>query len=229
MNEENTPSESPEVVNTSMEATPSLEDVINEFNFDSPAERQPAQSQQYTQPQNNQQSYQQTYQPQIDPFNEQQLNNYFAQVNQGQTALQSELQSLSQKLNQYEQREASRQVEADIKKAVDQISSKIDGVDPLMVELYLEKVARENHGFAKIWENRNSKPAALNKALSALTTEIKDKFLVRSDPQLAENQRAMSQFKQSAETVSEDPFQDKWATASESEKDQMWAALKNGG
>lgn len=210
MSDENTPSLEPEVVN------PTLDDVINEFSFD-PPEQKPVQQQQTYQ--------QQTVQ--IDPFNEQQVNQYFQQFANGQNALQSELQSVSQKLNQYEQRDAQRQVEADIQKAVETISKKVEGVDPLMIELYLEKVARENTGFRNIWENRNTKPQALNKALGALTTEIKDKFLVKADPQLAENQRAMSQFKPSAETSSDNPFNESWDKASEAERDRMWANLKS--
>lgn len=212
MSEEAQPSEAPEVA--------SLDDVINEFgSFEAPkpAEPAPVESPRYEA-------------PRIDPFNEDQVNNYFAQQSRQQTALQASVQTLNQKLSQYEQREEQRRVEADIKDAVGKISKKIDGADPIMTELYLEKRARESEGFRKIWENRHSKPEALNKALEAISVELKDKFSVKSDPQLVENQRAMSQSQsKSVDTRSESPLEEKWDQSSEAERNRLWQSLKSGG
>ena len=194
---------------------PSLDDVINEFDFGTePAPVQtpapaPAPS------------------VKIDPFDDNQINQYLNQTLQGQTALQSELQAIKQTLSTYEQRENERRVEADIKQAVEKVSKKVEGVDPMMTELYLEKRARESEGFKKIWENRHLKPKALEKALDAIALEMKDKFLVKADPQLIENKRAMSQPKHT-ETVSQDSFTDKWDSASQSERDRLWNQLKSG-
>jgi hypothetical protein len=201
---------------------PSLDDVISEFDFG--AESQPVQT-----PAPDQQNYsqQQNNPVKIDPFDENQINQYLNQTLQGQTALQAELQSLSQKLSSYEQRDEQRRVEADIKTAVDTVIKGLDGVDPMMAELYLEKRARESEGFKQIWDNRHTKPAALKKALDAISIEMKDKFLVKADPQLLENQRAMSQPK-SSEPATQNSFNEKWDQASQAEKDRLWQQLKSG-
>lgn len=184
MSEETQLSEEPEAVQ-------SLDDVISEFNVAPlPMETTEPQTVEHTQPQ---------YTP-VDPLDADQWNSYQQQQSQHQAALQGQLQDLNSKLDQYDQERVGNQVRADIKSAVDQVSKQVEDSDPLMVELYLEKRARENQGFRSIWDNRANNPNALNKALSAITNELKGKFSVKADPQLAENQRAIQQSQQSSNT-----------------------------
>ena len=178
MNEETPLSQEPEVVQT-------LDDVINDFNIDpsttqtmDTAEPKPVE---FAKP-----DY-------VDPLDSDQWNKYQNQQSQNQAALQGQLQDLSDKLTHYEQDKLQALVDTDIKAAVESISSKVEDSDPLMVELYLEKRARENEGFKSIWDNRAKNPKALNKALGAITNELKGKFSIKADPQLAENQRAIQQ------------------------------------
>ena len=178
------------------EAVPTLDDVINDFQV----ETQPTQTMEtaepkpveYTQPQYNS----------VDPLDSDQWNHYQQQQSQQQAALQGQLQDLTAKLDQYDQERISNQVSADIKAAVDKVSKQVEDSDPMMVELYLEKRARENQGFRQIWDNRDKNPKALDKALSAISNELKGKFSVKPDPQLAENQRAIQQSQQSSNTTS---------------------------
>ena len=187
MTEETQPSEEPEAVQT-------LDDVINEFNFDptptqtmAPTEPKPVE---YTQPQFNP----------VDPLDSDQWNHYQQQQSQHQAALQGQLQEVSTKLEQYEQERINNQVQADIKAAVEKVSKSVGEGDPTMIELYLEKEAREKPGFRSIWENREANPKALEKALSAISNDLKGKFSVKADPQLTENQRAIQQSQQSSNT-----------------------------
>lgn len=185
MNDETQLSDTPEAVQT-------LDDVISEFNPSStetmaPTEPKPVE---YTQPQYNS----------VDPLDTDQWNHYQQQQSQHQAALQGQLQDVNSKLEQYEQERNNNLVQADIKSAVDTVSKNVEDGDPMMIELYLEKRARENDGFKNIWENRAKNPNALNKALDAITNELKGKFSVKADPQLAENQRAIQQSQQSSNT-----------------------------
>lgn len=170
----------------------------------------------------------------FDPLDEASVKNYAALQNQNQTALQSQLQELSTKLTQYEQQSAKAKVEADIRSAVETVSSKMDNADPLMVELYLEKMAREKSGFQAIWDNRATNPGAFNKALEAVSNDLKGRFDFKADPQLAENHRAANQSQQQSETTTVPTYanaaEERLANATnEAERQAAWKAIKAGG
>lgn len=215
MNEEAQPSPEPEVAQT-------LDDVISEFNVEpiqQPVEQTPAE----ITPQ---------YQT-VDPLDTDQWNNYQQQQSQSQAALQGQLQDLNSKLTSYEQERVQKQVDADIKTAVEQVGKNVEDSDPLMIELYLEKRARENEGFRNIWENRTKNPKALDKALGAITNELKGKFSIKADPQLAENQRAIQQSQSSNTTntpVFNNSIEERLGTAqSEAEWETAWNDAVRGG
>ena len=218
MNDSTQPSSKPEVVTT-------LDDVISEFNIDpdpKPTVTAEPKTVEFATPEI------------VDPLDAEQWSNYQSQQSQNQAALQGQLQDLNSKLTQYEQDKMQALVDADIKAAVDSVSKDLDDSDPVMVELYLEKRARENPGFRHIWENRSKNPKALDKALGAITNELKGKFSIKADPQLAENQRAIQQAQQSSNTTTATKYSNSIEEAlggaqSEAEWEHAWNNAMRGG
>ena len=220
MTDETQPSEQPEAV-------PTLDDVINEFNIQpdhqdmAPTEPKPVESQPQFNP--------------VDPLDAEQWNTYQQQQSQHQAALQGQLRDLNTKLDHFEQERIQNTVQTDIKAAVEKVGKQVEDGDPLMIELFLEKRARENDGFRNIWENRSKNPKALDAALSAISNELKGKFSVKADPQLAENQRAIQQSQQSTSNTSnqptfENPIEEALGTAqSEAEWERAWNDAIRGG
>ncbi len=203
-----------------------LDDVINEFNVPSPTPTPTAP----VEPKAAEPVVPMTF----DPLDEASVRQYATQQAQSQTALQSQLQELSTKLTQYEQQSAKAKVEADIRSAVDTVSSDIENADPVMVELYLEKMAREKPGFQAIWDNRANNPGAYNKALKAVSNDLKGRYDFKADPQLAENHRAANQSQQQSETTTvptySNPAEEALANASnEAERMAAWKKIKSGG
>lgn len=221
MNDETQPSPEPEAVQT-------LDDVISEYNvepsFNQPMEPAEPKPVEYQQPQFNP----------VDPLDSDQWNNYQQQQSQQSAALQGKLQEVDSKLNQYEQERSDRLVQADIKAAVDKVSKSVEDGDPTMIELYMEKEAREKPIFRQIWENRANNPKALEKALSAISNDLKGKFSVKADPQLAENQRAIQQSQQSSNTSNAPEYansiEEKLGNAeSDAEWERAWEQAIRGG
>lgn len=209
----------------------SLEDVIAEANqsFSQPAPTPAAP----TEP-----GPSQTVEPVVpmtfDPLDDASVRNYAQATAQGQSALQSQVQELNAKLTQYEQSTATAKVEADIRSAVTKVTSEVDGLDPVMAEVYLEKRAREEPGFQSIWNNRDKNPGAYNKALGAIANELKGRFDFKADPQLAENHRAANQSQQQSETTQAPQYnntsEERLANAkSPAEWASEWAKVKSGG
>lgn len=214
------PSAEPEAVQT-------LDDVISEFNIEpspqtmAPTEPKPVE---YTQPQFNP----------VDPLDSDQWNHYQQQQSQHQAALQGQLQEVSSKLEQYEQERINQRVQTDIKAAVETISKQVEEGDPMMIELYLEKEAREKPGFKSIWHNREANPKALDKALKAISNDLKGKFSVKADPQLTENQRAIQQSQQSSSTSNQPTYANSieeslGGAQSEAEWERAWEQAIRGG
>jgi len=221
MSEENTEASIEQPV---VESAPTLDDVISEFNVQAPVEAAP---------QNNVQEFQPAQAPQhIDPYDESQLNSWASQTAQNQSQLQQQVQELSAKLTQQEQARAQAIVDADIKTAVSKVTEKVEGLDPLMAEIYLEKRATENPGFKAIWDNRSANPKALDAALNALSNELDGKFTFKADPQIAENHRAAQQSQQSNATQTatsySNPLEKALAEAtSPADRDRIWAQAKD--
>lgn len=219
MENETVPSETPEQV-------PTLDDVIGEFSVSTQPSYQP---QAAPEPKQSPQTVQQ-YPATFDPLDPESVTRY-AQANaQGYTALTSQIQDLSSKLTQYEQSQAQAKIEADIQSAVQKVNKDLNA-DPMMVELALEKFAREKPGFKAIWDNRNSNPKAYDKALSAISKELQGKFAVRPDPQLIENTRAAKSSQQSlsSKQTYDNPIEEKLAKAdSPAEFDRIWSQMRGG-
>jgi hypothetical protein len=163
----------------------------------------------------------------VDPLDNDQWNRYLQSQQQNQSALQRQVQDLNSKLTEYQQREAQKLVEADVKKAVDLVNADLNA-DPMLVELSLEKYAREKPGFARIWENRNQNPKAYEKALKAISKDLQGKFSVRQDPQLTENRRAVRSSQQAMATKNQPDYQnsleERLATADNFEAE--WARIR---
>lgn len=145
---------------------------------------------------------------------------------QKHSALGQTINQLNSKLSQIEQETRQKQVEADIGKAVEKVNSKVKA-DPMLVELALEKKAREDARFMKIWDNRYKNPKAWDAALEAVTSELQGKLSVRNDPQLTENQRALkaSQRNMATSNLQKD---DSWDNLSDEDFDRKWAEAKRG-
>jgi hypothetical protein len=214
------PSETPEVA-----PAPTLDSVISEFAVDKPATPAAEPSQ----------PVETTKLNSFDPLDESSVSQFTDSTNQVVNTLQGQIQSLSDKLTQREQVDVEAKFKADLKGAVDTVSQSIEGADPLMVELYLEKVAIEKPGFQQIWHNRDNNPKALEKALSAVANELNGKMDFKADPQIAENHRAATQSNQSSNSTSAPQYnnslEERLANASETPGgfESEWHRIKSGG
>lgn len=91
----------------------------------------------------------------------------------------------------------------EIAEAVGRINESVGG-DADMAELFLEKEVRTNPAFEKVWKNRHTNPEAYDKALNILTPEWAAKNVNVTDPQIAENQRALKESQKGGATVQVD-------------------------
>ena len=217
------------VTEQAQEAAPTqtLEEVYKQFNVDDAAQQFTAQPVQNTPPQNTQPAYQPPYQPSIpDPISDPDGHRQYMLASQQQnSALGQTISQLTGKLSQMEKERQQQQIDVDIGKAVAKVNSKVKA-DPLMVELALEKKAREDGRFMKIWDNRYKNPKAWDAALEAVTNELQGKLTVRTDPQLTENQRALKASQRGMAT-SNSSKDNGWDNLSDSEFDQKWREAKN--
>lgn len=215
----------PETVQTEPAPTQTLEDVYKQFNVDDAAQQFTAQPVQNTPAQTYQPA---PYQPVIpDPISEPDAYRNFMMAEQNrQSALGQTINQLNSKLSRIEQETRQKQIDVDIGKAVEKVNSKVKA-DPMLVELALEKKAREEPRFMKIWDNRYKNPKAWEAALDAVTSELQGKFSVRTDPQLTENQRALkaSQRNMATTNLQKD---DSWDNLSDSDFEQRWSEAKRG-
>ncbi len=155
---------------------------------------------------------------------------------QWQGAVSNQVTSLTQavtqaagKLNQIERQIVQRQVEADIKQAAGTIASAA-GIDPEIAEVHLEVTARKAPKFKAIWENRGKNPKAFEAAIKAVSELAKEKYTVRQDPQLAENQRAMKVSQQQMATTTRESEQEKWASMTPADRQrEIQKLLRAGG
>lgn len=142
--------------------------------------------------------------------------------------LQQTLQQVAGKLSAMEMAARVRQEEADISKAVESFNSHLgDGkVDPDFAEVALGAKARKDPKFRAVWEKRHQNPAALNAALKAYAKEFGTKFALRTDPQIAENVRALKEATTSTKATTEskqgDTVRDRMAKANGADFEKMW-------
>ena len=178
MTEEAQPSVEPEVA----PSEPTLDDVISEFNIEPVVEAQkPVETP--TEPQ---------YAPQteLDPYDAQSIQGF---VDNRINPQQQALEQMQSQLAAIQQKETNAQVDADIKQAVGTIKDSVDGLTDEMAHFFLDKRVGEDANLKAIWDNRQAKPQALEKALKVIAGEARTAFSLKPDGQLVENQRAMSQ------------------------------------
>lgn len=142
---------------------------------------------------------------------------YQAQIANGLTALNQRTSEALSKLNAIEQRAAQQQTEADIKTAVGKIAEK-SGLDPKFAEVAFQLKAKEDPRLLQIWNNRGKNPKALEKALEAVSSEFKQTYTVRQDPQLVENQRAVAASRNSMATTQKQSPNDEWDSMTPGER-----------
>ena len=197
---------------------PTLDDVISEFNIGNdvtPQVETPTESQ---------------FAPQteIDPYDAASIQNFVS----------SQTNALSQKLEQYESKfsaiEAEKkeaQFQSDVKQAVGVLTSNIEGISDKHARFLLESKAEESEAFRAIWNNRNIKPQAFDKAMQILVNESKNAFTMTIDSNLVENQRAMQQSMQtnSNQPVSQNEWEQKLNEASSfEERDRIRSQMIHG-
>jgi len=207
---------------TVVEAPATLDEVISEFNV----QAAPAQE-----VQNNVQEFKPAQSTHIDPYDEGSLNQWATDTRDNQNALQQEVQNLRADADARARADTQKIIDADIKSAVGKITESVEGIDPLMAELYLMKRAEEHSGFKAAWDNRGKDPKAFDAALSAVSNELDGKFQ-RVDTQLAENHRAAQQSTQSNNTQKateySSPLEEALANATtEGERQVIWTNAKN--
>ena len=144
-----------------------------------------------------------------------------AQTNNALHQTRTELTQMQQQLNR-------QRVEADIKAAVGKITEKA-GIDAEIAEVALEAKARKDPRFLAVWNNRDKNPKAFEAAIAAVSQEFQQKFTVRQDPQLAENQRAIKASQQQMATTTKASAQDEWASMTPSERQQKVRMMITGG
>lgn len=225
MTDEVTAQPSPEPAAAPAAPEPSgLEKVYQEFSVDDQAAEFQPQSTQPAAPQ----APAQPFLPKIPDAFSPEFQAYQAQMAQGIGALSQRTNEALAKLNAIEQRAAKAAVEADIKQAVGKLSEKA-GIDPEIAEVAFEAQARKDPRLLKIWNNRQKNPKALEAAIGALANDFSQKYKVRQDPQLVENQRAATASRQSMATTTKTTVEDQWDSMTPQQRAVEWRRLVNGG
>lgn len=157
---------------------------------------------------------------------------------QWQTSQQSEMAALKQdlrttveSLKSQASKAQERAEEKEIQGLSQDIATKIgEGTDPEMVEVALGLKYRKSDTFKKIWDNRHANETAFKKAMSVVTNEMKGKFKSVTDPQVAENVRAMDQSlnKLSGKTQPTSTVEQKAAEMKGSDFDSFYQQIMNG-
>ena len=127
----------------------------------------------------------------------------FKQFAEKLNQLTEKVEIASQKTEQLANSQQQEMLNKEIAEAVGRINESVDG-DADMAELFLEKQARENPAFKKVWDNRHDNSEAYDKALGILQREWAAKNQVTIDPSVAENQRALKESQKGGATVQVD-------------------------
>jgi hypothetical protein len=206
-----------------VESQQTLDDVYKEYNVEGVSRQFQAATAPQARPPEQPQSI-------PDPITEpDRYRSYQAEMVNSQRNVQETLNQYGQVVSSLYQQEVVRNLEADINRAVDVVKSKIDGdIDRDMIEVALDLEARRDPRFRQLFEERQQKPQAWNKALEAFSRKAGDKFAMRADPQLAENQRAIRASQKTQATTRSTSQNDEWANLSPSEFEQKWSQLAEG-
>jgi hypothetical protein len=153
---------------------------------------------------------------------------YQAQMAAGVSTLNQALVATRGELNSLQQQLKTQKTEADIKSAVNFVS-KESGVDSDIAEVALEAQARKDPRFLQVWNNRDRNPKAYNAALKAVAQEFAQRYSVKQDPQLAENQRAVAASRNSMATTQAKTANDEWASMSPGDRQAKVRLMISGG
>lgn len=138
------------------------------------------------------QQSQQGQQGQEGNANHQEMQDFIASQSKTIESMKAQLEETSSAVTEL----ASREQQVELNKAVDHAVEKInDGVDgnPDLADTFLNSQYQKNPDLRKIFDNRASNPQAWDKALGLLAAEWKAMNQRVIDPQVAENQRALSE------------------------------------
>ena len=201
----------------------SLEDVYTKFNVTEAAQQFDAKPQVTEPPQRQQPVSIPDPALDVDGFK-----NWAQNINAADQEIRQTLHSINERLSKQDQERVRNLEEADLKAAVSALKDGQDDLDDETVEVYLGVKARKDPKLMNLWNNRAQKPEAWKAALGVLKQDIGKKFAVKSDPQLAENQRAMKVSRdQMATTQKVDP-NEKWSNLKPAEFEQEWSRLVQG-
>ena len=202
---------------------PTLESVYEEFKVE-PVQAQPK-PQQKEQPKQEQKEVI-VPDPALDPEGHRAFMR--TQVEQAQQ-FKGALTAVAQHLQKHEHERATAAEEADIKKAVEIVNSQLKA-DPDFAEIAIAQRAKKDPKFLALWQNRKENPAALEKGLKALASELSKKFEFRVDPQLTENQRAMKEVTSTkAVGAAPDSMTERLAKATGREFEQLLESVRHSG
>jgi len=203
MTEETTQQTDEAVESESESPSQTLEDLYKDLNVTEEAEQFTAQPQQKTELPATELP---VPDPTLDPEGYRQY-----QTQQVTKSLYGELTAVKSQLTDFQQTQYEQQTNADIGKAVDKISSKVEDVDREVIDAMLNAQAYKDTRFKQLWENRYKNPKAWDKALDVFSDTVADKFKVKVDPQIEENRRAVHKSQQgmasTASQASDDPFE----------------------
>lgn len=155
------------------------------------------------------------------------LKKYLSSQSKEVKDMRQELRQTLETLNAQAARAARAAEEKEIRTITSEIAQDIgDGTNPKLVEAALGLKYQEDPNFAKIWDNRDSNPAAFKRAMSLVNQDIKNMFSRQVDPQVQENVRAMdaSINKQSNKTKEPKPIEDRFRE----NFDEEWQKLVSG-
>ena len=227
------PSTTPAETATPAAPAASLEQIASEFTVDDHAANFSARPQPSAPPQPSYQPPPQSVAPIIpDPITDQDgYRRYMTQQALVQGELHGTLRTMQQRIEVFERRDQEAEVRADIKQAVSKVNEKLK-VDPMMAEVALEVMYREDVNFQRIWDNRHKNPAAYQRALGVVADKLAPKFAVRQDPQLTENQRAAQTSQRTMASTAKQDYDPRmkglYEPESQGEFEQAWEAFKHG-
>lgn len=223
------PAAAPQQAAPEPQAAPSgLEKVYADFNIEDTAASFQPQSQPATATQAAPQAAPQQQAFKVpDPFDPG-FGEYQQRVASTVSSLSQALSETQGKITAFERNLQVRQTEADIKQAVGLITEKA-GIDPDIAEVALEAKARKDPRFLKVWNDRARNPKAFQAAIAAVASEFAQKYTVRQDPQLVENQRAAAASRQHMATTAKEDANAEWAGMTASERQAKVRMLINSG
>ena len=163
--------------------------------------------------------------PQAPQFQDsEQAAQWSAQQIQALAARQADMERQSQEnaQNQF----VEKQVQA-LSAAVQTIGKEVD-ITPTFIEGALHVRYNRDKNFRTIFDNRDRNPAAFQRALGIVAKDLKAESVVATDPQLAEDARALEQLQKSVRTGKvRDDANEKWKGMSAADFDREWQKVRS--